>query len=72
MLGEMKMRKPIIAGNWKMNKTPAEARELINELKPLVQDVDVDVVVCPPFVCLAAAAEALKGSNIALGAEHAL
>ena len=35
-----------------MNKTPAEARELINELKPLVQDVDVDVVVCPPFVCL--------------------
>ena len=53
MLGEMNMRKPIIAGNWKMNKTPAEARELINELKPLVQDVDVDGV-CPPFVCLAA------------------
>jgi triosephosphate isomerase len=70
MLGEMNMRKPIIAGNWKMNKTPAEARELINELKPLVQDVDVDVVVCPPFVCLAAAAEALKGSNIALGAQN--
>ena len=52
MLGEMKMRKPIIAGNWKMNKTPAETRELINELKPLVQDAEVDVVVCPPFVCL--------------------
>jgi triosephosphate isomerase len=70
MLGEMKMRKPIIAGNWKMNKTPAETRELINELKPLVQDAEVDVVVCPPFVCLAAAAEALKGSNIALGAQN--
>ena len=64
------MRKPIIAGNWKMNKTPAETRELINELKPLVQDAEVDVVVCPPFVCLAAAAEALKGSNIALGAQN--
>ena len=53
-----------------MNKTPAETRELINELKPLVQDAEVDVVVCPPFVCLAAAAEALKGSNIALGAQN--
>ena len=63
------MRKPIIAGNWKMNKTPAETGAE-NELKPLVQDAEVDVVVCPPFVCLAAAAEALKGSNIALGAQN--
>ena len=58
------MRKPIIAGNWKMNKTPDEARELVNALKPLVKDASVDVVVCPPFVCIPAVAEAVKGSNI--------
>ena len=40
------MRKKIIAGNWKMNKTPSEAVALINELKPLVQNEDVDVVFC--------------------------
>lgn len=64
------MRKPIIAGNWKMNKTPSEAVELINQLKPLVKDAQAEVVVCPPFVCLAAAAQALDGSNIALGAQN--
>jgi triosephosphate isomerase len=64
------MRKPIIAGNWKMNKTPSEAVTLINELKPLVKDAQVEVVVCVPFVCLPAAAEALKGSNIKLGAQN--
>ena len=42
------MRKKIIAGNWKMNKTPSEAVALINELKPLVQNEDVDVVFCVP------------------------
>ncbi len=64
------MRKPIIAGNWKMNKTPSEAVELVNELKPLVKDAEVEVVVCPPFVCLPAVAQALEGSNIALGAQN--
>lgn len=64
------MRKPIIAGNWKMNKTPKETVELIEELKPLVKDAQIDVVVCPPYVCLSAAKEALKDSNIALGAQN--
>ena len=45
-------RKKIIAGNWKMNKTPEEAAELVRELVPLVADAEAEVVVCPPFVCL--------------------
>ena len=45
------MRKPIIAGNWKMNKTPAEAVELVKGLIPLVKDAKCDVVVCPTAVC---------------------
>lgn len=64
------MRKPIIAGNWKMNKTPSEAVALVNELKPLVKDAACDVVVCPPFVCLDAVSKALQGSNICLGAQN--
>lgn len=64
------MRKPIIAGNWKMNKTPKEAVELISQLKPLVAGAKCDVVICPPAVCLAAAAAAVKGSNIKLGAQN--
>ena len=64
------MRKPIIAGNWKMNKTPEETAELLGALKPLVADAACDVVVCPPYVCLAEAAKALSGSNIRLGAQN--
>ncbi|MCM8901578.1 triose-phosphate isomerase [Caldicoprobacter algeriensis] len=64
------MRKPIIAGNWKMHKTPSQTVSLINELKPLVKDAQVEVVVCPPFVCLPAAKEAVAGSNIKLGAQN--
>ncbi len=65
------MRKPIIAGNWKMNKTAEETKALIEGLKPLVGDVkDVDIVVCPTFVNLATAAQALAGSNIKLGAQN--
>ena len=64
------MRKPIIAGNWKMNMTPSQAKELVNELKPLVQDAKCDVVICPPYVDLALAAELIKGSNIRLGAQN--
>ena len=65
------MRKPIIAGNWKMNKTASETKKLIEELKPMLSDVtNVDIVVCPPFVNLESASEALKGSNIKLGAQN--
>ena len=65
------MRKPIIAGNWKMNKTAEETTKLISELIPLVKDVtDVEIVVCPPFVNIVSAAQALKGTNIKLGAQN--
>ena len=64
------MRKAIIAGNWKMNKTPAEAAALVNELKPLVADAICDVVVCVPAVDYAAVKEAAAGSNIKLGAQN--
>ena len=63
-------RKAVIAGNWKMNNTPAEATALINELKPLVKDADCDVVLCVPYIDLFAAMEAAKGSNIKIGAEN--
>ena len=64
------MRKPIIAGNWKMNKTPSEARELVSALVPLVKDAACDVVVCTPAVDFAAVSEVIKGTNIKLGAEN--
>ena len=64
------MRKKIIAGNWKMNKTPSEAFALINELKPLVQNDDVDVVFCVPAIDIVPAMEAAKGTNINIGAEN--
>lgn len=64
------MRKPIIAGNWKMNMTPSETAKLIGELKPLIANEACDVVVCPPACCLAAAKDALCGSEIHLGAQN--
>lgn len=64
------MRRPIIVGNWKMNMTPSQTRRLIAELKPLISDEDCDVVICPPSCCLQAAAEALEGSSIRLGAQN--
>ncbi len=65
------MRKTIVAGNWKMNKTPREALELIETLKPLVGDNDrTEVVFCPPFVSLVLAAQAVKGTNIKIGAQN--
>ncbi len=64
------MRRKIIAGNWKMNKTPAEAVALINELKPLVVTEEADVVFCVPSVSLTTALEAAKGTNIAIGAQN--
>ena len=64
------LRKAVIAGNWKMNKTPDEAKALIEEMKPLVKGADCDVVLCVPYVDLYAALEATKGSNIKVGAEN--
>ncbi|MEA4897944.1 triose-phosphate isomerase [Bacillota bacterium Meth-B3] len=64
------MRKPIIAGNWKMNKTPEEAVALVKELIPLVKDAKCDVVVCPPAVCLGAVKDAIAGTNVKLGAQN--
>ena len=63
-------RKKIIAGNWKMNKTPSEAVALVEELKPLVANEEVDVVFCVPAIDIPAAIEAAAGSNIAIGAEN--
>ena len=66
-------RKVIIAGNWKMNKTAAEGRALVEALKPLVADVcpsKADIVVCPPFTTIAAVVEAVRGSNIKVGAQN--
>ena len=64
------MRKPIIAGNWKMNNTVEEALKLVEELKPLVAGAAADVVVCPTFVCLDAVIKAVKGTNIKVGAQN--
>lgn len=65
------MRKIIIAGNWKMNKSPLEAIELINFLKrDLIDITEVDIVVCPPFLALSDASEILHESNIGLGAQN--
>ena len=64
------MRKPIIAGNWKMNKLPCEGAELVEALKSKVADAQCEVVVCVPFVDLVAVAAAAKGSNIKVGAQN--
>lgn len=64
------MRKMIIAGNWKMNKTPKQTIALIEELKPLVATDEAEVVFCVPAVCLTTAIEAAKGSNIQIGAQN--
>lgn len=64
------LRKAVIAGNWKMNKTPAEAKELITAIAPLVKDAACEVVACTPFVDLSAAQEAANGTNIQIGAEN--
>ena len=64
------MRKPIIAGNWKMNNTNAAAKALIEELKPLVKDAKCEVVTCVPYTCISTVVEATKGTNIKVGAEN--
>ena len=65
------MRKAIVAGNWKMNMTPSQAKQLMTELIPLVREYDnCDVVVCPPAIDVPVVAEAIKGTNIKLGAQN--
>lgn len=65
------MRKPILAGNWKMNKTPAEAVEFVRALRPLITRYEnVEVVVCVPFVALPAVADALRGVKVGVGAQN--
>lgn len=64
------LRKAVIAGNWKMNKTPKEAEALLKEIVPLVKDADCEVIACVPYVDLCTAIEATKGTNIKIGAEN--
>ena len=63
-------RKKIIAGNWKMNMTPDEEVKLIEELKTLVKGADADVVFCVPAIDIIPALEAVKGTDIKIGAEN--
>lgn len=65
------MRKPLIAGNWKMNNSIAESIKLVEKLKALVKDSSsVEIVVAPPFTALSAVRDAIKDSNIKLGAQN--
>lgn len=64
------LRPAVIAGNWKMNKTPAETTALIREMAPLVSNAQCGVVLCVPFVDLCAALDAAKGTNIKIGAQN--
>ena len=64
------MRRPIIAGNWKMNNTASEGVALVKAIAPLVTEANCDVVVCVPAIDIPAVSEALKGTNIKLGAEN--
>ena len=63
-------RKAIIAGNWKMNKTPNEAKELLTAIIPAVKDADCEVIACVPYVDLSVALEVTKGTNVKIGAEN--
>jgi triosephosphate isomerase len=64
------LRTPVIAGNWKMNKTIDETLDFIEEFAPAVSEIDdVEIILAPTFVCLDAAADALDGTNIGLAAQ---
>lgn len=63
-------RKAVIAGNWKMNKTPSEAKELLTAIVPAVKDADCEVIACVPYVDLSVALEVTKGTNVKIGAEN--
>ena len=65
------MRRTVIAGNWKMNMTPCEAKKFINELAPMVEGLDkCDIVLCVPAIDIPAAVEAARGTNVKIGAEN--
>jgi triosephosphate isomerase len=65
------MRKPVMAGNWKMFKTPAETIAFFEKFRPLVEKAEhCEIVICPPFTNLAAAVDAAKGSRIQVGAQN--
>ena len=64
------MRTKVIAGNWKMNKTPAEAAEFIMELKESVKGMENEIIAAVPFVCIPAALTASEGSNIKIAAQN--
>ena len=65
------MRRPILAANWKMQKTRAEAEDFVEKLLPLIEATDaVDVVIAPPFTALDRVAEVLRGSRVALAAQN--
>lgn len=64
------MRKPIIAGNWKMHKSVAEGVTFVNAIKPEVTNTDVEVLVCAPYTMLPSLVEAAKGSNVKIGAQN--
>lgn len=64
------MRQTVVAGNWKMNKTPSQTAALLEELKPLVANAQSKVIVCVPFTSLDCAVKACAGSNIAVGAQN--
>ena len=66
----MPERRPYIAGNWKMNKLRDEARAYVEELLPLIEDVDIDVGICVPFTCLEVCAAAAKGSKLRIVAQN--
>ena len=64
------MRRKLIAGNWKMNKTPSEALSLVEELKPLVETDKADVAFCVPAIDIIPVAQAVAGTDIAVGAQN--
>ncbi len=65
------MRTPLVAGNWKMNKTAAEARELVSIMRTKLQEIlGVEKVLCPPFLAIPAVAAGLEGSGLGLGAQN--
>lgn len=64
------MRRPIIAGNWKMNKTPDEAVAYINDFKNHVKDASAEVILCPTAICLSEAVKAAEGTNVMIAAQN--
>lgn len=64
------MKRPLIAGNWKMNKTGSETKAFFDQLLDKIQRDDVDTLICPPFTSLCAALEAVKGSTVQIGAQN--